>query len=94
MLSTTSPKSAAYFCAFGFLEVSLHLQSEIKRENMPSLKATSKASPRRHPSKDDKVAIIEASKSPGFNGEEAMKKWGILLNKQKTLLIYYILQSW
>ena len=63
---------------------------------MSSLKAipASIATPRRHFSKDDKLAIIEASKSPGFNGEEAMKKWGILLNKQKTLLIYYILQSW
>ena len=67
MLSTTSPKSAAYFCAFGFLEVSLHLQSEIKREKMSS------ATPRRHLSKDDKLAIIEASKSPGFSKEEAMK---------------------
>ena len=75
------------------MEVKLHLQSEIKREKMPSLKATSKASPRRHPSKDDKVAIIEASKSPGFNGEEAIKKWGILFNKQIKLYLYYILQS-
>ena len=43
---------------------------------MSSLKAiaASIATPRRHFGKDDKVAIIEASKSPGFNGEEAMKK--------------------
>ena len=27
----------------------------------------SSATPRRHLSKDDKLAIIEASKSPGFN---------------------------
>ena len=92
-----TPKSVAYSYAFRIVEVNLHLQSEIKREKMSSLKAipTSIAIPRRNIVKDDKKAIIEASKSPGFNGEEAMKKWGTLLNKQKTLLYtYYILQSW
>ena len=44
-----------------------HLLSEIKREKMSS------ATPRRHLSKDDKLAIIEASKSPAFSKEEAMK---------------------
>ena len=40
----------------------------------------SSATPRRHLSKDDKLAIIEASKSPGFSKEEAIKKWGIKKN--------------
>ena len=55
---------------------------------MLSLKATqfSIATPRRHLSKDDKLAIIEASKSPGFNKEEAMKKWGIRRTQMYDLL--------
>ena len=56
------------------------LQSEIKREKMSS------ATPRRHLSKDDKLAIIEASKSPGFSKEEAMKKWGIRRTQMYDLL--------
>ena len=44
--ATTSPKSAAYFCAFRILEVNLHLQSEIKREKMSS------ATPRRYLTND------------------------------------------
>ena len=56
------------------------MQSEIKREKMSS------ATPRRHLSKDDKLAIIEASKSPGFSKEEAMKKWGIRRTQMYDLL--------
>ena len=46
----------------------------------------SSATPRRHLSKDDKLAIIEASKSPGFSKEEAMKKWGIRRTQMYDLL--------
>ena len=56
------------------------MQSEIYREKMSS------ATPRRHLSKDDKLAIIEASKSPGFNKEEAMKKWGVRRTQMYDLL--------
>ena len=56
------------------------LQSEIKREKMSS------APPKRHLTKDDKLAIIEASKSPGFSKEEAMKKWGIRRTQMYDLL--------
>ena len=62
------------------MEVNLRLQSEIKCEKMSS------ATPRRHLSKDDKLAIIEASKSPGFSKEEAMKKWGIRRTQMYDLL--------
>ena len=47
--------------------MNLHLQSEIKCEKMSS------ATLRRHLSKDDKLAIIEASKSPGFSKEDKFK---------------------
>ena len=62
--------------------IELHLQSEIKREKM-----SNQATPtRRHLSNDDKLAIIEASKSPGFNREEVMKKWGIRRTQMYELL--------
>ena len=35
---------------------------------------------------DDKLAIIEASKSPGFSKEKAMKKWGIRRTQMYDLL--------
>ena len=46
----------------------------------------SSATPRRHLSKVDKLAIIKASKSPGFSKEEAMKKWGIRRTQMYDLL--------
>ena len=44
------------------------------------------ATARKRLSNDDKLAIIEASKSPGFNKEEAMKKWGIRRTQMYELL--------
>ena len=53
--------------------IELHLQSEIKREKM-----SNQATPTwRHLSNDDKLAIIEASKSPGFNREEVKYQYQV-----------------
>ena len=44
------------------------------------------ATARKRLSNDNKLAIIEASKSPGFNKEEAMKKWGIRKTQMYEIL--------
>ena len=49
---------------------------------------TSIAAARKRLSNDDQLAIIEASKFPGFNKEEAMKKWGI-----RRTLMYELLKN-
>ena len=62
---------------------------EIQREKMSSkLSETPIATARKRLSNNEKLAIIEASKSPGFNREEAIKKWGIrteLLKNKKVM---------
>ena len=80
---TTTLEVQLTFCAFKMWNIELTRDFQFQCEKM-SLKL--QATARKRLSNDDKLAIIEASKSPGFSKEEAMKKWGIRRTQMYDLL--------
>ena len=59
----------------------MHLQSEIKREKMSS------ATPRRHLSKDDKLAIIDSRYTGSDNEEDGFNDFTLWFQLEDTVLL-------